>query len=57
MNDAQVYEMQVQLWKPNTWGVTEGELKYDMPVLLAVFKKMPTTNCSYSNESFKMINE
>jgi hypothetical protein len=22
MNDAQVYEMQVQLWKPNTWGVT-----------------------------------
>jgi hypothetical protein len=23
MNDAQVYEMQVQIWKPNTWGVTE----------------------------------
>jgi len=22
MNDAHVYEMQVQLWKPNTWGVT-----------------------------------
>jgi hypothetical protein len=22
MNDAQVYEMQVQIWKPNTWGVT-----------------------------------
>jgi hypothetical protein len=21
MNDAQVYEMQVQIWKPNTWGV------------------------------------
>jgi hypothetical protein len=22
MNDAHVYEMQVQMWKPNTWGVT-----------------------------------
>jgi hypothetical protein len=22
MNDAQVYEMQVKIWKPNTWGVT-----------------------------------
>ena len=22
MNDAHVYEMQVQIWKPNTWGVT-----------------------------------
>jgi hypothetical protein len=21
MNDAHVYEMQMQLWKPNTWGV------------------------------------
>jgi hypothetical protein len=21
-NDAHAYEMQVQLWKPNTWGVT-----------------------------------
>ena len=21
MNDAHVYEMQVQMWKPNTWGV------------------------------------
>jgi hypothetical protein len=24
MNDAQVYEMQVQIWKTNTWGVTPG---------------------------------
>ena len=24
MNDAHVYEMQVQMWKPNTWGVTPG---------------------------------
>ena len=23
MNDAHVYEMQVQMWKPNTWGVIE----------------------------------
>jgi hypothetical protein len=22
MNDAHAYEMQVQIWKPNTWGVT-----------------------------------
>jgi hypothetical protein len=22
MNDAHAYEMQLQLWKPNTWGVT-----------------------------------
>ena len=22
MNDAHVHEMQVQMWKPNTWGVT-----------------------------------
>jgi hypothetical protein len=22
MNDAHAYEMQVQMWKPNTWGVT-----------------------------------
>ena len=22
MNDTHVYEMQVQMWKPNTWGVT-----------------------------------
>ena len=22
MNDAHVYEMSVQMWKPNTWGVT-----------------------------------
>ena len=22
MNDAHVYEMPVQMWKPNTWGVT-----------------------------------
>ena len=22
MNDAHVHEMQVQKWKPNTWGVT-----------------------------------
>ena len=22
INDAHVYEMQVQMWKPNTWGVT-----------------------------------
>jgi hypothetical protein len=21
-NDAHAYEMQVQFWKPNTWGVT-----------------------------------
>jgi hypothetical protein len=24
MNDAKFYEMQVQIWKPNTWGVTPG---------------------------------
>jgi len=23
MNDAHVHEMQVQMWKPNTWGVTK----------------------------------
>jgi hypothetical protein len=23
MNDAHAYEMQVQKWKPNTWGVTK----------------------------------
>ena len=23
MNDAHVYEMQVQMWKPNTWGVID----------------------------------
>jgi hypothetical protein len=23
MNDAHAYEMQVQMWKPNTWGVTQ----------------------------------
>jgi len=23
VNDAHVYEMQVQMWKPNTWGVTK----------------------------------
>jgi hypothetical protein len=22
MNDAHAYEMQVQMWKTNTWGVT-----------------------------------
>jgi hypothetical protein len=22
MNDAHAYEMQVQTWEPNTWGVT-----------------------------------
>jgi hypothetical protein len=22
MNDAHAYEMQVQIWEPNTWGVT-----------------------------------
>ena len=22
MHDAHVHEMQVQMWKPNTWGVT-----------------------------------
>jgi hypothetical protein len=22
MNDAHAFEMQVQMWKPNTWGVT-----------------------------------
>ena len=27
MNDAHVHEMQVQLWKPNTWGVTLDVLK------------------------------
>ena len=25
MNDAHVYEMQVQIWKPNIWGVTALE--------------------------------
>ena len=25
MNDAHVHEMQVQMWKANTWGVTEFE--------------------------------
>ena len=23
MNDAHVHEMQVQMWKANTWGVTK----------------------------------
>jgi hypothetical protein len=27
MNDAQVYEMQVQIWKPNTWGVIDFNVK------------------------------
>ena len=31
MNDAHVYEMQVQMWKPNTWGVTEGSEKPEPP--------------------------
>ena len=26
MNDAHVYEMPVQMWKPNTWGVTTYQL-------------------------------
>ena len=26
MNDAHVHEMQVQMWKANTWGVTREEL-------------------------------
>jgi hypothetical protein len=28
MNDAHAYEMQVQMWKLNTWGVTIGILLY-----------------------------
>ena len=28
MNDAHVHEMQVQMWKPNTWGVTPSINKY-----------------------------
>ena len=24
MHDAHVHEMQMQMWKPNTWGVTEA---------------------------------
>ena len=32
MNDAHVYEMQVQMWKPNTWGVTRT-LSYVGPQL------------------------
>ena len=30
MNDAHVYEMQVQMWKPNTWGVTPMVLLGDV---------------------------
>ena len=26
MNDAHVHEMQVQMWKPNTWGVTKSSM-------------------------------
>jgi hypothetical protein len=35
MNDAQVYEMQVQLWKPNTWDVTWGVVTKRMDECLA----------------------
>ena len=44
MNDAHVYEMQVQMWKPNTWGVTQGMvldavvdlniLSYPVPIIM-----------------------
>ena len=30
MNDAHVYEMQVQMWKPNTWGVTDLIKLYEL---------------------------
>jgi hypothetical protein len=27
MNDAHAYEMQMQIWEPNTWGVTYSSPK------------------------------
>jgi len=27
MNDAHVHEMQVQMWKANTWGVTGDKFR------------------------------
>jgi len=32
MNDAHVNEMQVQMWKPNTWGVTAYHLEEVLPL-------------------------
>jgi hypothetical protein len=43
MNDAQDYEMQVQKWEPNTWGVTKITNTHIYPAAptLGVCKNMP----------------
>jgi hypothetical protein len=37
MNDAHAYEMQVQMWKPNTWGVIDHESCLHVVLLLHKF--------------------
>jgi hypothetical protein len=38
MNDAHAYEMQVQMWKSNIWGVTLSF--HAVPISLTIFYKI-----------------
>jgi hypothetical protein len=43
MNVAHAYEMQVQVWEPNTWGVTVFPLGFFL-VLLLIYRMVNMPN-------------